>query len=213
MHDTHTHTDPDDDIYDLAPEPPPRPVLPAPPPNTLDYRIPEEERRAIRATAADGETIKNLYMPLWLLAGGLAIEIANAFFLRLGWFVQSRRLETAASAVTLEVLARTAILLVGIFVAARLRRLHLGTFWTALLKLAAIAVAPSAVLSLIWPVLWLIPFFGGLVGWAIYFCLYFALIGALFDLDEEDTWYCVIVTFFISLVLHFLFPALSRYAG
>jgi hypothetical protein len=44
---------------------------------------------------------------------------------------------------------------------------------------------------------------GGLLGLAGNFVLYFALLGALFDLEESDTWYCVWVIFLVRLAVYF----------
>ena len=43
--------------------------------------------------------------------------------------------------------------------------------------------------------------FGGLFGWIGEFILYFALLGALFDLDESDTWYFVWVVFLVKVAV------------
>jgi hypothetical protein len=43
-----------------------------------------------------------------------------------------------------------------------------------------------------------------LIGLAGQFVLYFALLGALFDLDESDTWYCMMVIFLIRLLVYFI---------
>jgi hypothetical protein len=45
---------------------------------------------------------------------------------------------------------------------------------------------------------------GGLAGLGVQFVLYFALLGALFDLDESDTWYCVWVIFLVRLAVYFV---------
>ena len=187
-----------DAAYDLAPEPPPRPPPPPPAvtgpgvaPRPLAYRAPKDEAPA----AADPETIKNLHMPLWLLGGGVAVEVAAAW-------LKKRSLEYVFVHVGVDLIVGTILMLVGILIAAKYRGIDLGRFWTAVFKLAAISVAPSAVLTLASPVLGWIPF-GMLLGWLAAFVLYFALLGALFDLDESDTWYCVCVIFLVRLALYF----------
>ena len=37
--------------------------------------------------------------------------------------------------------------------------------------------------------------------WVVGFMLYFALIGTLFELDQDDTWYCVKVIFLLKVIL------------
>jgi hypothetical protein len=210
-----TWDDDDRGEYDLAPPtaPPPSPVMPviaaataAPPPElmsdtpspspapALAYRSPQDEVR----TTNDPEHIKNLYMPLWLLGGGVAIEIAGAFF-------HSPNLQVGLAAIGLNLIFGTSLMLIGIILAAKARQIDLGrNFWTICLKLCAIAVAPGALVTLLSPVLNHIPLVGGMVGWVIMFCFYFALIGALFDLDQSDTWFCVCVIFLVRLFVYFV---------
>jgi hypothetical protein len=184
-------------IYDLASQAP-RAVQTVKARRASTSAAPLEYRSNKSAVAApvDTDTIKNLYLPLWLLGGGVVVEIVAAF-LRDG---------LAAGAlidVGFELIVGTAVMLAGILLAARLRGLQLGSFWIAAFKLSAIAVAPAAALDLAWPILRIIPIFGGLLGLAGDFILYFALLGALFDLDEGDTWYCLWVIFIVRLAVYF----------
>jgi hypothetical protein len=165
-----------------------------PPPPALPYRAPKDEVRPTN----DPEHIKNLYMPLWLLGGGVAVEIAGSLF-------RSRNLQLGLAEIGLNLIFGTTLMLMGIILAAKARQIDLSqNFWTICLKLCAIAVAPGALVTLLSPVLNHIPLVGGLAGWIIMFCFYFALIGALFDLDESDTWFCVCVIFLVRLVMYFV---------
>jgi hypothetical protein len=148
------------------------------------------------ADPVDADTVKNLYLPLWLLGGGIVVEIVAAF-LRDGLSV------FALIDVGFELIVGTGVMLVGILLAARLRGLQLGSFWNSAFKLSAISVAPAAALDLLWPFLQIIPLLGGLLGLAGSFVLYFALLGALFDLEESDTWFCVWVIFLVRLAVYF----------
>jgi hypothetical protein len=121
----------------------------------------------------------------------------------------------ALFAVGINLIAGTAVMLAGIVLAARWRGIDLGGFWTAAFKLAAVAVAPSAAVTLVTPVLRVIPL-GVLLGWAGEFVLYFALLGALFDLDQGDTWYCVLVIFLVRVAVFFAmvaYFAMRRWGG
>ena len=189
----------DDELYDLAPtetRPKPKPVQPLSqgPPPVVSYRAPAEPAKS------DPETIKNFYMPLWLLSGGIAVEVIAAFLVQ-------GSLGEALTYVGINLILGTVLMLVGILLAARLRQIDLGQFWTAVFKLAAIAVAPSAAWTIIAPITSFIPL-GWIIGWIITFALYFALLGALFDLDESDTWYCICVIFLVRLSVYFLLLAL-----
>src|SRR5207248_5235114 len=103
------------------------------------------------------ETIKNLYMPLWLLAGGVVIEVVAAL-------LREGSLQRALIYVAVEILFGTIVMLAGILLAAKLRGIDVGQFWIAVFKLSAISVAPSALGDLVSPVLRIIPF-GGILGW------------------------------------------------
>ncbi len=146
---------------------------------------------------AEPEKIKNLYLPLWLLGGGIVIEIVAALFKR-------EKFETALMGVGIEIIVGTVFMLAGVLVAAKFRGIEIGAFWTAVFKLSAISVAPAAGAALVQPILMILPL-GWVLGLILEFVLYFALLGALFDLDESDTWYCVLVIFIIHVGVYFLF--------
>jgi hypothetical protein len=199
----------EDDLYDLAPPTVPQTAAPkrkaggAPVSGVvpLAYRTPPGGPSA----RTDERKLKDQYLPLWLLGGGVAIEVVAAF-------LRQHTVEGALRSVGIELIGGTILMLAGIMLAARWRAIELGRFWTVVLKLAAISVAPSAVVRIFSPMLNFIPF-GGLVGWVGEFVLYFALLGVLFDLDESDTWYCVCVIFLVRLAVYFaLLALLSKWA-
>jgi hypothetical protein len=145
----------------------------------------------------DPERIKNFQMPLWLLSGGLVVQVVAAVLTNHGG------LQHAIVTASLQLFVSTTLMLCGILIAAKLRQIDLGPFWIAVFKLAAISVAPAAVVALATPALNVIPL-GGIVGFIGEFILYFALLGVLFDLDESDTWYCVGVMFLVNVGAYFL---------
>lgn len=182
-----------DDLYDLVPEskPAPRPVAPKP---VIAYRT--AGTADTMPAKAEPEEIRNLWMPIWLLGGGILIEVAAALLTHRHWTV-------GLTVVGIQVILGTAVLLAGVIVAARFRGINLGSSWPIVaLKLAAIAMAPDALETLLSPVLSYVPL-GGLIGWVVSFVLYFALLGVFFDLDESDTWYCVWVIFLVRLAIYF----------
>ena len=140
----------------------------------------------------DPETITNLYMPMWLLGGGVAVQ-AVAALLR-----ERRGIDVALTRLGIEMIFGTAVMLGGLLIVARLRGIALGPFWRVVFKLSAVAVAPAAVAALAAPLLDHIPL-GFLIGWVIEFVLYFALLGVFFDLDQSDTWACVWVIFLVRV--------------
>src|SRR5688572_7487113 len=98
--------------YDLAPDsrkvtrvhiPLAQPAAPDPDsPPTLAYRAPKDENHG----RAEPETIKNLYMPLWLLAGGVVIEVVGAF-------IRLKDPQRALTYVGVNVVVTTLIMLAG----------------------------------------------------------------------------------------------------
>jgi hypothetical protein len=140
------------------------------------------------------EKLVKLQLPLYLLAGGIVVQFLAA------WWGQ-RTTQGALHAlrqVGAEILVGTVVMLVAIFIVAKLRGITLGGFWSAVLKLAAVSIAPAAITSMTGIFFRIVPF-GWLINSLIGFCLYFALLGMFFDLDQDDTWYCVIIIFLIGV--------------
>jgi hypothetical protein len=198
----------DEELYDLAPSPEPATPASAPahavhatvpgPQQTIQYQRAE-------VTAASGadryfpDRIRDLWLPVALIGGGTVIEFGSALLHGRG------SLETAARGVALVglgMLVNTVLMLVAIFIVAKLRDISFGPLPTALLKLCAISITPGAAAAF---VSWL-PL-GGLIGLIVSFIVYFALIGALFELDESDTWWCVIIVFGVKLLVVFIILA------
>jgi hypothetical protein len=180
--------------YDIAPTARPErrlPAAPAPATIPLSYQTAPKT-----APQADPQTITNLYAPLWLLGGGVAVQVVMAFLMQ-------RDLAAALMYVAVVLFAGTATMLVGVLLAARWRQIDLGSFGPAVLKLAAISVAPGAAVAIMSLALRFIPVLGALAGLIIEFVLYFAMLGALFDLEDSDTWYCVCVIFLVRLAIYF----------
>lgn len=159
---------PDDVMYDLAPEPgkPQRSHGPAKPiVSTLSYQTPRKVIPAGQPTSADTETLKNQYIPLWLLGGGVVIELFAAFVLN--W----HNLPAAMIRVSVGIIGGTILMLAGVFLTAKIRGIQIGSFWSAALRLAAISVAPAAIGDLIMPITRVIPFIGGLLQLGVQFVL------------------------------------------
>jgi hypothetical protein len=201
-------SDPDmHNAYDLAEEPakpaPPR-LPPREPPPTLGYRGPvrDEAHSASRDSGAVADqAVVNLHLPLWLLVGGIVVEVIALWW---GWTT----FRAAMTAVGLNLIVGTIFMLVGVLIAARIRQIRLGDFWTVVLKLAAISVATDATVTLMLPVISVLPL-GGLIGLGILFVVYFVLLGSLFDLDQSDTWYFIMVLVLLWLILYFALGALE----
>lgn len=179
--------------YELAagldkPRPPATsaPSEPKPAP-TISYQSKPQEK------PFSPETLLNRQAPIALLAGSLLVHFVAAW-----WTARSTR---AFGAIGLELLASTGLMLVCVFIASKARGFKLGSLPDAILKLMAISVAPSAAMMLLSLPLRFIPF-GFVADWGIGFCLYFALLGLFFDLDQDDTWLCVLLIFVVQICVH-----------
>jgi hypothetical protein len=167
----------------------------------LGYRAPRDDHGdALEKYFPD--KVKDFYMPLWLIGGATAIQLLGAAF----WNRGTGGVALAMTAIGMQMVVGTVVMLCGILIAVRFRGISLGPFPTALLKLAAVSVAPGALMTILLPLAFIIPFrVGSLLIWGAGFVLYFALLGALFDLDESDTWYCIGVIFVLRVGLYFAF--------
>jgi hypothetical protein len=143
--------------------------------------------------------VMDLWAPIWVFGIGIGIEI---FLLSIGRYALKSRATVpyAAGFLTAFMIFRMVILSAGMYLAAKVRHINLGRFVASILKLLAISIAPSAAMDLCGLVTRFIPL-GFLGNWLIGFVVYFALIGTFFDLDQEDTWYCVKVLFVLNIFI------------
>jgi hypothetical protein len=197
----------EEDLYDIAPDRPaaaavtgktdavaataaPATLRAAP---VLGYRT--ASKNSVKPEL-DVDQLKNVTGPLWILGGGVVVEAGITL-----WTARSD-LSAAMVHLLVDVGANTVLMMVGVLIAAKVRQFQIGSLGSALLRLAAISIAPAAVSDLFGPIMLLIP-----LGWilllAVTFGLYFALLGMFFDLDESDTWLCVWIIFLIHLGLYF----------
>jgi hypothetical protein len=185
-----------DELYEFKEEPkkPTRPRAASAAAPASDGVAPSLPYAAKGDGTADLETrVRDFHAPLYLLAGGIVVEFGASWLLSRG-----RAPDEVLLRVGIEMVVWTILLLVGVLLGARLKGLALGPFWTAVWKLTALSVAPSAVQSALLLPLQFVPL-GWLVAWAVGFLTYFALLSFLFDLDQEDTWFLVVVIFGVQL--------------
>jgi DNA-directed RNA polymerase subunit RPC12/RpoP len=163
------------------------------------------ERQESSSDQFDPETLKNFYMPLYFLIGGVVIDMAVAYF-------RSPSLGEAARQLLFGLVGTTVVMLIAMLLAAKFRGLQLGSLSAAVLKLAAITVAPGALgvlISIFMQGLLPTPLLGSMVSMLAEFVLFFALLGVFFDLDQSDTWYCMGVMIVIFIAMFFVGKALG----
>jgi len=171
--------------------------IPSPASNTIAYHQPH-----IRTPEEDNpfpDKVIDFQMPVVLIVASVVIDTIAALIAGRG----PAGLRPALIGLGIQVVVVSGLMLIGLLIAARFRGIDLGRLPVAILKLAAISIAPGAAVTLVSPFLNLIPFAGLVFGLGIRFVLYFALLGAMFKLDESDTWYCICVIFLVNLALYF----------
>lgn len=190
---------PDEPLYDLT-----DPLIPAPeattPPSPAPFAAPRPAPANILQYAAkpqsptgqlDTDKLKNIQAPIALTAAGLVVLCISAW-----WHGGT----AALTVLGIELIVSTTLMLAAVFIVARQRSIQVGPMPTAILKLLAISIAPAAVMSILALALQFIPL-GWVANGVIGFCLYFALLGLFFDLDQEDTWYCVMIIFLVNVAV------------
>jgi hypothetical protein len=199
----------EEELYSVAPAPLPSAQLATAKPAAPAEAQPVKSARRGRVLAYQGksdsdavdayfpEKIKDLYMPLVLLCAGILVQFVAGWWAGARWGIGPSH---AMTQVGVEMVLGTILMLAAIFIAAKRRGFTFGPFWGAVLKLSAVSIAPSALMTLLDIFLRIVPL-GGLITWVLGFCFYFALIGAFFDLDQSDTWYCVCVIFLVKLMV------------
>jgi len=196
----------EEDAYELAPirrathaPDEPVPVIPveALPAQVLGYKTAKNDPGDQPDLDVDRLTKQTL--PLWLLTGGVLIECG---IMSLRAMFKWANPQSAALHFLIEIGFSTVVMTAGVYIAARLRQIPMGSFSTAVLRLAALIVATGAVGDVLAPAAFVVPF-GWLGLMLVNFAVYFALLGTLFELDESDTWFCLAIIFILHLLLFF----------
>ena len=194
--------DGDDDLYEVVDDAPRAGATTAAAASPPVIPVARPMSYARRETVAEPVTdqyfpdrVKDLYAPLAMIAVGTIIELSLAMFGR------SRSLAYAMTSVGVFLVANTIIMLLTVMVVAKVRSISFGPVPTAIIKLCGLSIGPGAVGSLLSLIFAWIPFLGALGGWLAGCILYFACFGALFDLDEPDTWAVVLSVVFVRIAL------------
>jgi hypothetical protein len=179
---------------------------------TLNYRGGPTARETKAAEENDmmfeGSIAKNLYLPIGLILLGLIIEYGQALYWT-GDMVQGLGAATLWVGVT--VFVNTTVMLIGVFAAAKILDIGFGPFWTAILKLVAIAIGPGAIGGIISTAMG-DDFVGNIAGGAVSLGLYWGLFSLLFSLDFSETLnLCFIIWAVRWLVSCFLMTAIMGF--
>ncbi|CAN5440464.1 hypothetical protein BH09PLA1_BH09PLA1_35990 [soil metagenome] len=170
-------------------------------PRPVAYRsLARPEARTNEIDNYIGSRKKDLYFPAALILVGTIIEFIRAILIARS---PSTGLAYASVYVGVSLIVNTTIMLIGVLLAAKFIGISFGPVGTAILKLCAIAIGPGALVSLISI---LFPGTSGqAIGMLLSAVLYYTLIAALFELDIQETIWCVIIIgvtrFVVSLML------------
>lgn len=177
-----------EETFELADQPAPKPMRPS-----VIVRRPPAPANPDRFV----EKLRDFQLPLWLLVGGVVVQLGRAFF------VAHQGVVAALGEIILDMAVSTGFMLFCVLIAAKIRGISLGRFPIAVFKLAAISVAPDAVAMLIAPAARFIPMLGGFAAPLVGFALRFAFLSMLFELEESDTWYVVAIMFLVGFGVYF----------
>jgi len=172
------------------------------PPLSPDDELPPEIEAELAAAAGYGEgdlnrhsPARDVHVPVALLVIGFLLTVAE-FAIGTG--------HPAAMAAGVVVFGVKLVVGLGLtfaaaLVTAKFAGINFGPFWTALLKLAALSLGPSALGDLTTHVLGDAGF--GQVGWAVRVVLYWFLAAYLFELDGAQTSAVVAAVAIVKVIL------------
>ncbi len=197
--------DADDDADDLLPSTPMRAVaVPAGP--VLGYNSDRRKASEEELEQLTGYQRKEMIVPAILIAIGLLatfvqarIELGEFNILMMGVYV------AVATVINLVLIS------IALLVAAKMLDLGLGEIGPALLKIAAVAILPSAIGGMIQSS---VGFFGGMLAWAVSLGLYFLLLMWLFEMDTQEMMIATVLIWFMrTWVAYFIIMAIFGLGG
>ena len=184
-------------MYDLVPDPAvtahdadaPPPPSAVEPVHAIAYQsIPPRVRDAYDVT--EGNRLRNLYVPIVIVLLGCAAVFGRIMYFRLFGAPSP----IAALRSTGFMLAwNVGVMLLGAYAIAQFTGITFGPLSTATIKLAAIAVAPHAVIFLV-ELIFFREVYGTLLGWLIGGAIVWWLFVYFFDLDFQEALICAGVT-------------------
>lgn len=204
-------TEPENDLYDLAPVPvepiqSPVPLTAADPltsSSVLGYQRPMEpgvDERYSEANPMIVSTTKDMVVPITLILVGTIVQFAWAVHVSTvsgvspGW---------AVSRTGFQFVADVAVMLAGVIIAAQALSVSFGPVPTAILKLGAISIGPAGLMA---GMFWAIGDGGGALffAWLFRFVIYAGLFWYFFELDAEELWNTVLIIYGIRTITMFV---------
>lgn len=169
--------------------------------NSARRRASEEELEQVASYQR-----KEMLVPAILIAVGLLATFVQAR-VDLGEF----DILMMAVYVAVATVINLVLISIALLVAAKMLDLGLGEIAPALLKIAAVAILPSAIGGIIQASL---GFFGGMLAWAVSLALYFVLLMWLFEMDTQEMMIATVLIWFMrTWVAYFIIMAIFGLGG
>lgn len=144
---------------------------------------------------------KEMILPAILIAIGLLATLVEARIVLGAFDILAMGVFVAVSTVI-----NLVLIFVALLVASKLLDLGLGEVGPALLKIAAVAILPSAIGGMINAST---GFIGGMLAWAVSLALYFLLLYNLFDMDGQEMMITAVIIWFMrTWVAYFVIMAI-----
>lgn len=169
-------------------EPPTAPTTRPPAPAIPYQSIPQRARDEYDVT--EGDRLRNLYVPIVIVLIGCGAVFGRLMYFRLFGAPDPIR---AMRSTGFMLAWNVAVMLLGAYAIAQFTGITFGPLSTATIKLAAIAVAPHAVIFLV-ELIFVRQLYGTLLGWLGGGAIVWLLFLYLFDLDFQEALICAGVT-------------------
>jgi hypothetical protein len=165
----------------------------------LGYRSgPTQRERKREAELANSihSMVRDIYVPIGLIVGSFVAYFTFLYFS--GSATSGASILVYGLTMALLFAVKTVFMIGGAFIVASLAGVSFGPFSTAILKLAAVAVAPDIVGEMIDATG--IP----MLGWGVSLLLYWTLVAQLFGMGADEAWMVVVLFGVLRWIMNFV---------
>jgi len=204
--DSYDPADDNGDDDDLLPARPQTRVPKGPASPVLGYKSFQRRQSTEEEEQIAAYQRKEMILPAILIAVGLLATFVEAR-VTIGEF----NIIAMAVFVAVSTVVNLVLIFAALLIASKLLDLGLGEVGPALLKVAAVAILPSAIGGVI---LASTGFFGGMLAWAVSLALYFLLLYNLFEMDSQEMMITTVIIWFMrTWVAYFIIMAVLGTGG
>ena len=159
-----------------------------------------ETKRASEQFSTMHDMTRDVYVPTGLIVGAFLAYFAWLMFH--GTATSGASLGFYGAIMVVIFAAKTVCMIAGAFVVASLASVSFGPFWTAILKLAAVAIAPDIFATIVEEAIGSPG--AGLLAGSLALGFYWFLISYLFSMDANEAWIVVVLFGVLRWVLTFV---------